>query len=537
MLQLHCVDLTQAHPVLIGIELHSFFQIPQFQIIGLPSREIQESKDRIRSAVEASGFDFPKRRVVVNLTPARISKRGTHSDLAIACAVLFHSEHGSLTPLPKATSAKILAVGELGLDGSLSASIPLLRTLQAALEYEIDYLLLPNHAREGCAQWGKTLLDFAAFKKNPRVGFLEKLSDLKNQDWLCWPLLRELTSTATEVTESASPLGSDLISPSASGRMLCELAIAGHHHLLLLGPKGAGKTTQLRWLQALTSSSKNPYGLEQELYLELASYLNPKSRRLAPEHRSGMMPFRWVSPRIRPAALSGSFSSRNAAGGLIPGECQLAHGGVLVADEFPEWPRDSRELLREPLESGLLSLQTVTGRSQVASRFLFAATGNFCECGGWPREFAMELSHARIRCTFCSCPEHRKLAYKNRISGPILDRVDLLYRVFPALGSKKEKENAHAQLHQSMNRIQTAQTLLKITWGCLPGDISAAALENLLQDEPGLAAELEKLEFSSLRSRHKTLRVAMTIAALSQHPRPSKIHLAQAIPYRSGDSA
>jgi magnesium chelatase family protein len=252
---------------------------------------------------------------------------------------------------------------------------------------------------------------------------------------------------------------------------------------------------------------------------------------------------RRVSPQARPAALIGSVG----ASGVRPGEFSLAHGGLLLADEFPEWSRDSRELLREPLERGQVLLTRARGSIELPARFRLAANGNLCPCGGWPPHLPMPAiatdaaspggSALAPPITRCQCPSSAIQRYLSRLSGPVLDRLDLV-ALITAPGERQRADgdggtdSIGARLARLREQVERSQERAIRAWGSVAGRLESAELERVLAANAEWRARLDPARFPSLRTRHKILRVALSLAAWDGLPEPTGASFAEAECYR-----
>lgn len=471
------------------IEIASTFQIPHFQIIGLPGPEVAEAKDRIRSAIESSGYEFPKRKIVLNLSPASVRKEGTGLDLAMAVAVLVEGWKidGRSGPFPR---RRIFAWGELGLDGRVKAVRSPTRAIAAAIQGGADLLLV---ARGDEARFRQAARDLFPESAAPEIRGIAHFREAESAVHARAPSDLETTDDGESDFPANPPLSRHLLPiPRATAEIL-QIAAAGSHHFLLLGPKGIGKSLALEWFLAL----------QPELDRETT-----RTRRFLSEisGREDERPVRRIGTQVKPAALLGSFAS----GGLRPGEFSLAHGGVLLADEFPEWSRDAREALREPLERRKVTLTRVDGVLELPSDFVFAGNGNLCPCGGLPDAPTDE----RLRA--CRCLPKVRERYLAKISGPILDRLDLVVLLQTRADERRDSDD-FAALREATARAR-ASTIAR--YGRPPGKLQAEDLEILLAKSPGLLSDLDATPFRSLRDRHKTLRIALTLAALRERDGP-----------------
>lgn len=521
---------TEPEPTLQQIEVATFFQLPSFHLIGLPGPEVSEAKERVRSAIDASGFEFPKRRVVINLSPASIRKRGVGVDLSIALAVLNGSE---------VRRKRIAAWGELGLDGRVKASGQLTRSLYAAWMGQMASFYLAEEEYEAGVCALKNIQNAMPFElRGIPIPELIPIHDLK-QAWsvftdqiqplkLAFPKKNPCTkNNSPEVHASLLPLN------PAVERMVCA-AVAGSHHLLLLGPKGVGKSHALEWAQTL----QPPMSAEDRLFHALIAELGDSSPERFQE-KAGTQEWRSVrrvGSQTRPAALTGGVTQSF----IFPGEFSLAHGGVLLADELPEWSRDSREVLREPLERGKVTVNRTKGSFEFPARFQMIANGNLCPCGGWPialpipDEFLEKKGQVRNTLR-CRCRPSIRDAYLARLSGPILDRMDM---VTVLTQTRPQVQSAHPETGSSLHQklypkiLRVRETLCK-TWETLPGWMEGHEVERLLNANPRWKEDLGSLSLGSLRSRHKTVRLALTLAAWDEEEKPHLAHFLEAASYRA----
>jgi len=427
----------EPRPVLQSIEVASSLQIPNFQIIGLPCPEVAEARERIRAAIETSGFEFPKRRVVLNLSPASVRKRGTGLDLAMALAILeAHSKSNRNRERPVEF---VVAWGELGLDGRVKPAGQLTRALYASWAAQARIILVPKEEFSRAVEALNWMSRSQTF--DFRAPVLIPISTLRE----AWDVIRNSNAENSQKIDSTpavpdakySPPIDDLLALPPSLERTIGIAASGSHHILLLGPRGTGKSHALEWLIRLQPELSARTLVENALVTELAQGISQTS------DSSPLLPVRRIGAQVRPAALIGAANSFF----VRPGEFSLAHGGLLIADEFPEWPRDSREVLREPLENGVVTLTRASGSMQVPARFNFAANGNLCPCGGWPSHFPIpqEYRVSGRRPPRCKCGKAARDHYLARISGPVLDRIDLVSLVVRA----KSKSDSTSQTIQA----------------------------------------------------------------------------------------
>lgn len=516
----------EALPLLQWIEVASSLQIPSFHIVGLPSQEVSESRERIRAAIENSGFEFPRRRIVLNLSPANIPKRGTGLDLAMALSILTGSDEVA-NPAEAKDPVRVIASGELGLDGSVKATGQVMRALYACWASGAPALVLAMREKQDALDKFAVLKESLLFEAPaPDLFFVSTLQE-------AWDVVQGISrgelSADTHNARDSGPGFEDANAPpeealrlmplSASLERTLGAAAAGRHHILLLGPRGTGKTYALEWLIALQPEATPGVRIHQTLLAELNSPDAGLSRRI---------PIRRIGMQVRPAALTGCVRST----GIRPGEFALAHGGLLIADELPEWPRDARESLREPLERKVSTLtRAAAGSIELPADFVFAANGNFCPCGGWPPEIPVPhgLASRSRQDLRCRCQDRMRQSYLAKLSGPVLDRVDVLVRVStPPLA---ETATGH-EVNRLRDKVARAKQIALSRWGKVAGDLSSQELEDLMKAHSDWARNLSQVGYGSLRSRHKILRLALTLSCWDELDEPGLAHFVEASCYR-----
>ncbi|MEK7691400.1 MAG: ATP-binding protein, partial [Bdellovibrionota bacterium] len=454
-------------PILQLVELSSVFQIPSFQVVGLAGQEVGEARERVRSAVEASGFGFPKRRVVLNLSPASIKKRGTGLDLAMALTVLKSTDEARETM--EGDERKWIAWGELGLGGEVRGVGQLFRLAYCALSGEIAGVIV---AEVEAADLRDKIQELACVQHRSADSLPQVLGVANlGQAWHAvqsgqpgpTPAIKLLPpGRIANLTQDPSAAQSrDLLPLSPFLARVIGVAASGGHHLFLLGPKGTGKSHALQWLERAIPPSAPDLRVKRALLEELR------------EGHASYRDTRWVGTLAKAQALIGSFRS----GRYTPGDFVLAHGGLLIADEWPEWHRDAREALREPLEAGLVTLNRVGGAIRVPARFQLAASGNLCPCGGWPPDVPKPDGRAVPR---CRCGLAQKQRYAERMSGPVLDRIDLFAAVIDLPSDSTERSDlSPAALSDRV--ANTAGLLRNRLNGYLPGEWPATEIESWLK--------------------------------------------------------
>lgn len=495
---------SEAEPTTQVLEVSMSFKIPQFSIIGLPAPEVVEATERVRAAIGAAGLEFPRKKVVVNLAPSHLRKRGTGADLAIALAILSEAS-GAKGAAGGPPPHRFCAWGELGLTGQVRVPQPhLARALTGAWRAGCETLFLPGELLGRAEELRDWLL-----RAEPRPGKWLELVGVSDLSEALEKLKKPTPSSPSpeRAERDTSEVDASLLPPVATKELRrVALALSGPHHILWLGPKGSGKSSALQWLAALAPPADEKLRWHHLLLSEL----------VGGEARIDLV--RTVHPLCSARSLAGTITSQ----GLRPGELSRAHGGVLLADELPEWPRDAREVLREPLETGMLTLSVARETVRMPARFLFAGTGNLCECGGVP-----PLS--------CRCTLGSRRRYQRRLSGPILDRIDLVVveAEAPSDTNAPPGPAGEADRTQVLEKVCRARSMAQSEWGMPFGWIPASQLEAWLSREDGVASELDAAPWASRRARHKALRVALTLASWQGLPKPEGRHLAEARSYRA----
>ena len=483
---------------LVTVEVHLANGLPGLSIVGLPELAVRESKDRVRGALLNSRFEFPARRTTINLAPADLPKEGGRFDLPIALGILAASEQ-----IPKQALCNFEFVGELALSGELrpiAGALPVaLATKQAGRA-----LVLPSaNAAE------------AALVKGVKVHAAGSLLEICDH-LISGQRIPEYPHQAPSGLQRDAPDIADVRGQENAKRAL-EVAAAGEHSLLMIGPPGSGKSMLASRLPGLL-----PLMTDQEA-LENAAVLSISSRGF----RTGdwrQRPFRSPHHTASGVALVGG------GGTPRPGEISLAHHGILFLDELPEFDRRVLEVLREPLESGEITISRASHQAEFPAHFQLIAAMNPCPCGYLGDD----------RRNRCRCSADQIQRYRNRISGPLLDRIDMHIEV-PAVapaelaGAAPEGQKTSAQVRQ---RVECCRNLQLERAGCLNSQLSGDELESSCSLPANaaqlLSAAMDRLGLSA-RAYHRILRLARTIADLEQSQGIGISHLSEAIGYRRLD--
>ncbi|MFF7137580.1 YifB family Mg chelatase-like AAA ATPase [Streptomyces sp. NPDC008196] len=520
------VALVGVEGVVVEVQADLEPGVAAFTLVGLPDKSLTESRDRVRAAVVNSGGEWPQKKLTVGLSPASVPKAGSGFDLAVACAVLGASER-----IDPRVLADIVMIGELGLDGRVRPVRGILPAVLAAADAGYEQVVVPEcAAAEATLVPGVSVLGVRSLRQLIAVLADEPVPDEEpHEPGRPDPLLAGLrvpgTGAATGMHSTGAAQqdhGHDLadVVGQTSARTAVEVAAAGGHHLFLEGPPGAGKTMLAERLPAVLPRLAREESLEVTAVHSVAGLLPPGKPLIdvapycAPHHSATMQALVGGGPGI-----------------ARPGAVSLSHRGVLFLDETPEFNTQALDALRQPLEAGHVVIARSAGVVRFPAKFLMVLAANPCPCGRFSQTD-----------DFCECPPSAIRRYQARLSGPLLDRVDLRVQVDRVTRDQLTQRGARGESTEAVaDRVRAARERAAARFADTPwrtnSEVPGRELRSRWHAVSGAMDEAERnLERGVLTARglDRVLRVAWTVADLVGHDRPDAADVALALQLRTG---
>ena len=499
-----CIEGLEVYPITVEVDMDT--GLPAVMIVGLPNAAVKESKDRVRSAMKNNGYDFPLKRITINLSPAYTRKDGTHFDLPIALGLL-----GASGQIPPFDREKTLCLGELSLDGNINGVRGVLPMLLEMRKLGYQRALIPaENMEEARYVADMDVLGFSNLKN--LLSFLED-GALSTEILLTKAFMKDPEPSPDALKDLLD--FKDLKGQEGLKRGV-EIAAAGSHNLLFIGPPGSGKSMAAKRIPSILPPLSYDEAMEVTKLYSISGKLDSQAGLIK------RRPFRSPHSSSTVASLSG--------GGLIPmpGEISLAHHGILFLDELPEFDKGALEILRQPMEDREITLSRSHRSFTYPSNFLFAAAMNPCPCGYYGDPVKS-----------CSCSARDIQRYHHKISGPLLDRVDIILEVprgeYKDLKSKAPSLDSKTMAKRVLKARKIQENRYKnrsfTTNGLLPDHLQNQLFDISKEGEKLLFEAFDKFQLTA-RGYHKVLKVSRTIADLEDSLEIRSEHILEALQYR-----
>lgn len=502
--QINSCGLVGIDGYMVRVETDIGGGLPGFDIVGLPDAAVKESKERVTAAVKNAGFGFPSRKIVINLAPASTKKIGAMYDLPIAVSVLCATKQ-----MPDIRDDKTVFIGELSLDGSVSPVNGILPMIISAVEEGYRDFFVPYENSAEAAAVG----DVNVYPVNNLKDIFYHFTKKEEIEKFSVSDISYIGNPIDELLDFKDVKGQD------NAKRALEIAAAGNHNVLMIGPPGTGKTMLAKRLPGILPDLTLDESMEVTKIHSIAGLLRRNSSLVTKR------PFRNPHHSVSSAALTG--------GGTIPkpGELSLSHNGVLFLDELPEFKRDALEAMRQPLEDGVVTISRVNATLTYPCNMMLVASMNPCKCGYYGDSVRP-----------CTCSPRQIELYRSKISGPLLDRIDIHVEVGSVDYSELSTENNGETSAEIKKRVNNARYIQAERYKEFPirtnSELDAALLEEFCRigerEHIILQNAFDKLGLSA-RAYNRILKVARTIADLDEEKDIAAYHIAEAIQYRSLD--